>query len=107
MVEVKTTTAIDIATSSAVIKLGSFQGSSIGAQLTGAATTSGDSDWKLVQSNDETNWVDIASGTFTDIGNETLSFSGTDVHHMLYLGLQRSSVGTETTGTVTLRITVK
>lgn len=106
MVETITTSAIPYSTAT-VVNIGSFSGSSIGAALTGAALTSGDSDWKLVQSNDGTNWVDVASGTFTDIGNETLYFSGTDCHNMLYLGLQRSSAGTETTGTVTLRVTIK
>ena len=90
-----------------IIRLGSFKGSNMGAQLTGAGTTSGDSDWKLVQSNDAINWVDVAGATFTDIANETLTVDLAGAFTMLYLGLEKVSGGTETTGTVQLNATFK
>lgn len=103
--------SIDIAATTAgvanSIELGTLRGVNLGAQLTGASTTSGDSAWELSQSNDGTNWVAIASTTFTGIGNETLSISVADSFHMLYLGIYKSAAGTETTGTVSINVTVK
>lgn len=106
-VEQYTSQAFDILLTVGIIRLGSFKGNNIGAQLTGSGTTQGTSDWKLVQSNDAINWVDVTGATFTDIADETLSFEVADVYNMLYIGLQRVSAGTETTGTVQLKIVFK
>lgn len=90
-----------------IIRLGSFKGSNMGAQLTGDGTTSANSDWKLVQSNDAINWVDVAGATFTDIGDETKSVELAGAFTMLFLGLEKVSGGTESTGTVQLNATFK
>lgn len=103
----KSPVPITITTFTGTLKLGSFRGLTLGAQLTGLGTTDGSSDWKLVQSNDGTNWIDIVGGTFTDIANETLSIDLSNVYTMLYIGLQRVSAGGETTGTVSLNATFK
>lgn len=84
-----------------------LDGKTVGVTMRGNGTTSGDSDYQVYQSNDNSNWFLIAGVVITNLSDVAQEITIQDLFTMKFLGWSPTSKGTETTGTIDIRITTK
>jgi len=84
------------------------EGQTIGFQLEGTGLSAADSDYAIYQSMDGVNWEAVSGAVVTNLADATAQLvSVRDLVTMQYLGFVMTSAGTETSGTLVLKLYIQ